>query len=463
MTNLATHEQQTLGGGHKLRELPFMDLYVRLDDGGMGSARYRTPGRDYSNNWSRPLPDIYHAECRQIAQELRLLINSPDTSYEYDGVRFRISYQKLANNQEWTILRRINSRVFTLEELSLAPQIIEHLRKLGKRDGLIMVSGPTGHGKTTTSFALFADYMRRFGGVGISIEDPVEYNLDGPVGDYGYCYQVQVGNDEDWATPLKRALRWTPRYLLVGEVRSPRAAEQILRAATTGHLVITTIHAGSVEESLMGLMHLAEQSIGGAANHMLAQGLTAAWHQTLTATGPYLRYIFTEENNNGDPVRALIRENKVGMINSYIDKQAAQLKIFRGIDPVGRLAHQLLPLLASSAHPIITFMAAVSGEGTSTIALAFAESLVAQHDQKVLLISANTKLNAGKVAGLVDMCAAGQNTGEIFSDNTNRVTHATWVANPVHRSLAGKYVRDAGFWQKLRAQFDTIIIDAPSL
>ena len=130
---------------------------------------------------------------------------------------------------------------------------------------------------------------------------------------------------------------------------------------------------------------------------------------------------------------------------------------------LGRLAHQLLPLLASSAHPIITFMAAVSGEGTSTIALAFAESLVAQHDQKVLLISANTKLNAGKVAGLVDMCAAGQNTGEIFSDNTNRVTHATWVANPVHRSLAGKYVRDAGFWQKLRAQFDTIIIDAPSL
>jgi twitching motility protein PilT len=222
-----------------------------------------------------------------------------------------------------------------LEVLQIATHISAQLRRLGQRDGLILVSGPTGHGKTTTSFALLADFLRRYGGVAITVEDPVEYALDGPVGDYGYCYQVQVDNNEDWATPLKRALRWTPRYLFVGEVRSPRAAEQILRAATTGHLVITTIHAGSIEESFMGLLHLAEQAIGtGAANYMLAQGLTAAWHQTLNANGPYLRYVFTEENNNGDPVRSLIRENKIGMINSYIDKQIARMSVMRGVDPV---------------------------------------------------------------------------------------------------------------------------------
>jgi twitching motility protein PilT len=320
-------------GGTRLRDLPFMDLYVRIDDGGKGTARYRTPGRDYSNNWSRILPEQYRSESRIIADELRKKIDNPDSSYEYDGMRFRQSYQKLANGQEWTILRRINARVATLDELSVAPHIATQLRRLGQRDGLILISGPTGHGKTTMCFALLADYLKRFGGVGITVEDPVEYALDGPVGDYGYCYQVQVDKDEDWATPLKRALRWTPRFLLVGEVRSPRAAEQILRAATTGHLVITTIHAGSVEESFMGLMHLAEQCIGGAANYMLAQGLTAAWHQTLTATGPYLRYVFTEENNNGDPVRSLIRDNKVGMINSYIDKQAARMEIMKGVDP----------------------------------------------------------------------------------------------------------------------------------
>lgn len=320
--------------GNRLRELPFMDLYIRIDEQGRGLARYRSPGRDYSNNWSRVLPDSYRGETKIIAENLLKNIENADASFEYDDMRFRQSYQKLANGQHWVILRRINSRVPTLEELSVEATLAAQLRRLGQRDGLILISGPTGHGKTTMSFSLLSDYLNRYGGVGITVEDPVEYSLDGPVGDYGYCYQVEVETNEDWATPLKRALRWTPRYLLVGEVRSPRAAEQILRAATTGHLVITTIHAGSIEESFMGLLHLADQCTGGAAKYMLAQGLTAAWHQTLTSTGPYLRYIFTEENNNGDPVRALIRDDKVGMINSYIDKQIARMEIRRGVDPV---------------------------------------------------------------------------------------------------------------------------------
>lgn len=319
--------------GNKLRDLPFMDLYVRIDKNGEGGARYRTPARDYSNNWTRPLPEKYLDEVKEIAEKLRLNLENADASFQFDEMRFRQSYQKLANGQEWVILRRVNSRVPTLEDLSVDVHLAAQLRRFGQRDGLILISGPTGHGKTTMSFSLLADYLKRLGGVAITVEDPVEYALDGPVGENGYCYQVEV-EAEDWATPLKRALRWTPRFLLVGEVRSPRAAEQILRAATTGHLVITTIHAGSIEESLMGLLHLADQCTGGAAKYMLAQGLTAAWHQTLTATGPYLRYIFTEENNNGDPARALIREDKIGMINSYIDKQIARMDMKRGIDPV---------------------------------------------------------------------------------------------------------------------------------
>jgi twitching motility protein PilT len=336
MSNQVTSTVSDTGslGSYRLKDLPFMDLYVRIDPAGNGQARYRTPARDYTNNWTRTLPPEYKLEGQAIAGQLRDNIENPDSSYEYDGMRFRLSYQHLANGQEWVILRRINTRVPTLDELAFAPHICQHMRRLGQRDGLILISGPTGHGKTTTSFALLSEYLQRFGGVGITVEDPVEYMLDGAVGDYGYCYQVQVDKEEDWATPLKRALRWTPRYILVGEMRSPRAAEQILRAATTGHLVITTIHAGSVEESLMGLLHLAEQSMGHGANYMLAQGLTASWHQTLSSSGPFIRYIFTEENNNGDPIRALIRENKIGMINSYIDRQAARMDVQRGVDPI---------------------------------------------------------------------------------------------------------------------------------
>ncbi len=312
----------------RLRDLAFMDVYIRIDE--PGDARYRSHARDYTNNWTRVLPREYHEEIAIIANELKGQIDNPDSSYEYDDMRFRLSYQRLANAEEWVILRRIGARVPTLEDLSFAPHICTHLRRLGQRDGLIIISGATGHGKTTSSFALVNDYLKSFGGVGITVEDPVEYALNGPVGEYGYCYQVQVNKDEDWATPLKRALRWTPRFLLVGEVRSPRAAEQILRASTTGHLVITTIHAGSIEESLMGLMHLAEQSMGASANFILAQGLTSAMHQTLSTSGPFLRYVTTEENNNGDPVRALIRENRIGAINSYIDKQIARMNAMHG-------------------------------------------------------------------------------------------------------------------------------------
>jgi len=322
----------------KLTDFAFMDLYIRVDQA--GQARYRCAARDYTNNWTRPLPDRFHSEIEAIANKLRGQIDNPDSAFEHEGIRFRLSYQKLANGQEWVVLRRIGSHVPSLEELKFAPHICTHLRKLGQRDGLVVVSGATGHGKTTSSFALLNDFLKSFGGVAITIEDPVEYAMDGEVGENGYCYQVQVTKDEDWSTPLKRALRWTPRFLFVGEVRSPRAAEQILRAATTGHLVITTIHAGSIEESLLGLMHLAEQSMGSSANYMLAQGLTAGLHQTLNTTGPFLRYVMTEENNNGDPVRSLIRENRVGMINSYIDKQIARINTMNsgvpGTPPSGR-------------------------------------------------------------------------------------------------------------------------------
>lgn len=312
-----------------LRDLQFMDLYVRVDK--PGKARYRSAAREYENRWTRALPEQYSNEIETIANQLRLMMGDPDSSFEYDGMRFRLSFQKLATGEEWVSMRRIKSHVPTLDELSFATNMSKYLRRLGQRDGLIVISGPTGHGKTTTAFALLADYLQSFGGVAITVEDPVEYALEGEVGENGYCYQVQIGRDEDWATPLKRALRWTPSYILVGEVRTPRAAEQILRAATTGHLVITTIHAGSIEESLMGLMHLAEHSMGSPAGFMLAHGLTAAMHQTLGPSGPFLRYVDTEEHNNGDPVRSLIRENRVGMINSYIDKQIAKMRAVHGI------------------------------------------------------------------------------------------------------------------------------------
>lgn len=316
----------------KLRDFPFMDLYVRLD--GVSPPRYRTPQRDKHNQWTQVLPADYHADAAQLTDKVRAEIGHIEASFTYDGMRFRLAHAHLANSETWAVLRKINAVVPKLEKLGYAAHITRYLLNLGKRDGLILFSGPTGHGKTTSCFSLLQEYLQTYGGVGMTVEDPVEYLLEGPIGTNAYSYQIQVAQNEDWATPLKRTLRWTPRYLLVGEVRSPAAAEQILRAATTGHLVLTTIHAGSIEDSIMGLLQLASQNLGPGARNILAQGLTAAINQNLGEAGPYIRYVFTEEHNNGDPVRALIREDRIGMINTYIERQIARMNQLGGVPPV---------------------------------------------------------------------------------------------------------------------------------
>jgi twitching motility protein PilT len=172
---------------------------------------------------------------------------------------------------------------------------------------------------------MLADFLRGYGGTAITIEDPCEFMLKGRHGDGGQCFQVEIEAEEEWALCLKRALRWAPRYIYVGEIRTPKAAEQLLRAATTGHLVITTVHAGSPEEALMGLIFLAEQAMGPGVQSILAAGLTALIYQTLKESGPSIRYLYTEPESPGDPIRSLIRENKIGMISTYIDRTAARL------------------------------------------------------------------------------------------------------------------------------------------
>jgi len=311
----------------RLNELNLMDLYVRLD--GQSPARYRPAAREmgYPN---LPVPTTALPDVLLLTQELGEKFKGPEGIFTYQGVRYRVSVNEMANGEKWAVLRLIHSDIRSLDKLSIAPHIVQNLRLLGRRDGLVVISGATGAGKTTTAFALLNEFLQRNGGTALTIEDPVEYILDGPIGQQGFCYQTQVHEEEDWARAIKSSLRWTPRYLLVGEIRTPRAAEQVLRAATTGHLVITTVHAGSIEESIYGILHLAEQTMGSGAAQIMAAGITAVMHQVMSQTGPFIRYIFTEERNNGDPIRSLIREGRVGMINTFIDKQTARMMNARG-------------------------------------------------------------------------------------------------------------------------------------
>ncbi len=307
-----------------LDQLPFIDIYVRLDQ--QGEAYYRSKDKDKSTI-SLPVPPEFN-ECiaRFSADVGRKLDGHIEASTTFEGMRFRLSRLSFSDGTSWFCARRINTSVPDMEALNLPPLFVNHMLGLGKRDGLIIVSGATGQGKTTTAVSLLGYYLKTYGGTAITIEDPCEYIITGRHGDGGQCYQIEIENDTDWADYLKRSLRWSPRYIYIGEIRTPKAAEQVLSAASTGHLVITTMHASTMEEALMNIIFLAEQTMGAGVYNMLATAFTALINQSLKDAQPRLKYLFAEENSVSDPVRSLIRENKIGMLATYIDRAEARLK-----------------------------------------------------------------------------------------------------------------------------------------
>lgn len=306
-----------------LADLPFIDLYVRLDQPDQALYRSKEKGK---GQISQLVPADYQVTIDRFAAAITAVMHEhSDSSIDFEGLRCRLSRQKMADNTVWVCARRINTLIPDIDNLGLAPHIVQHMKSVGVRDGLLLVSGATGAGKTTTAVALLAHFMRTYGGTAVTIEDPAEYMLKGRHGEAGQCFQVEVEKEEDWAACLKRSLRWAPRYIYVGEIRTPKAAEQLLRAATTGHLVITTVHASTLEESLMGIQFLAEQSMGPGVETLLASGLTAAVHQSMRESGVWLKYLFTDPDVPADPVRALIRDKKIGALATYIDRTAAKL------------------------------------------------------------------------------------------------------------------------------------------
>ncbi len=306
-----------------LSELNFTDLYIRLDD--EEAAHYRPRGRERREGGNREVPSEYQLDVEKIRLRLQTEHSGAESTLEYDTMRMRCSRIIMASGKEWVVLRRIPERPPALEDLGFDPALLPHLQQLGVRDGLIIIAGPTGHGKTTTACALLCDYLQRYGNVAFTVEDPVEFNLEGRHASNGFCYQVEISEDHEWATMLKRSLRWSPRYIFVGEIRTPDAAAQVLRAATTGHLVITTVHGGSIEESLEGMLHLSEQAVGSRASAALAMGLTAVIHQNLLEEQLMAKSFITEPNNLGDAFRNTIRERRIGQLATYIDQQHARL------------------------------------------------------------------------------------------------------------------------------------------
>ena len=256
--------------------------------------------------------------CRQMMDDARWekfqKLRDADFSYEIPKCgRFRVN----AHYQRGTIglaFRTINDKVKPLEELYL-PDIVSRLTYLPR--GLILVTGGTGSGKSTTLAGMIDSINKREPGHIITIEDPVEYTF---VSNKSAIEQREIGDDcPSFSSGLRHVLRQDPDVILVGEMRDLETTSAAITAAETGHLVLSTLHTVNAPQTIERIIDIYPSDEQNQIRSMLANTLQAVISQTLFKRQDGPGMVPAVEIMLCTPaVRNCIRENRIYEIANII-------------------------------------------------------------------------------------------------------------------------------------------------
>ena len=232
-----------------------------------------------------------------------------DFSFEMGGLaRFRVNVF-MQRKGEAAVFRTIPTKILTLEQLGM-PAILKQM--CDKEKGLILVTGPTGSGKSTT-LAAMVDYLNNtFEGHILTIEDPVEF-----VHESKKCLvnQRELGpHTRSFANALRAALREDPDAILVGEMRDLETIQLALTAAETGHIVFGTLHTSSAPKTVDRVIDVFPPNQKSQIRAQFAESLEAVITQTLLKKKTGGRIPALEIMTGTTAIRNLIREGKIHQI-----------------------------------------------------------------------------------------------------------------------------------------------------
>ncbi|MDF7675349.1 type IV pilus twitching motility protein PilT [Neisseriaceae bacterium ESL0693] len=237
-----------------------------------------------------------------------------DFSFELPNVsRFRVNAFNTQRGPA-AVLRSIPSKVLTLEDLK-APEVFRHIAETPR--GLVLVTGPTGSGKSTT-LAAMVDYINDTDAAHIlTIEDPIEFVHQSKK---SLVNQRELHEHTlSFANALKSALREDPDVILVGEMRDPETIGLALTAAETGHLVFGTLHTTGAAKTIDRIVDVFPAGEKEMVRSMLSESLRAVISQTLLKTKDGQGRVAAHEIMiSTSAVRNLIRENKIAQLGSMI-------------------------------------------------------------------------------------------------------------------------------------------------
>ncbi len=278
---------------------------------------YRVDGDLFPGNYTKFTPQVVQRVAYDILmdEQIQIFENTLELDFAYQlgkSSRFRVNLFRDRGSVA-AAFRTIPYKIPTLDDLS-QPPIIHDLTK--KHRGLILVTGPTGSGKSTTLAAMLGEINRQYRKHIITVEDPIEY-----LHTHNQCVvnQREVHADtRSFSNALRAALREDPDILLVGEMRDLETMELAIHAAETGHLVFGTVHTNSASQTVDRIVDVFPVAQQEQIRVMLSNNLVAVVTQQLIPKLGGGRCCAQEIMIASPAIRNLIREAKAHQMNSII-------------------------------------------------------------------------------------------------------------------------------------------------